>query len=107
MNLVLNAMDAVADVTEDRRSVVVSTEDVENGVCISVLDRGHGITADALPMLFDSFFTTKQGGIGLGLSIVRTIVTAHAGRVWAENGRGGGAIFHVQLPVVASLKAAE
>ncbi len=62
-----------------------------------------------LPKLFDSFFTTKREGLGLGLAIVRTIVEAHRGRVWAENGSQEGAIFHVELPpaIVAEMSLAE
>ena len=100
LNLVLNAMDAVAEAPEDRRSVVVSAETVANGVRITVLDRGRGIDPAQLPKLFDSFFTTKRGGMGMGLSIVRTIVQAHNGKVWAENDRDGGAVFYVELPAM-------
>jgi signal transduction histidine kinase len=109
MNLILNAMDAVADQPGERRSIVVSAAKVPNGVCISVHDRGQGISAEQLPILFDSFFTTKREGLGLGLAIVRTIVEAHHGRVWAENGSQEGAIFHVELPtaVGAEMSLAE
>jgi signal transduction histidine kinase len=102
INLVLNAMDAVADVPEGRRTVTVSVDSVDGGVDVSVRDRGHGITPENLPMLFEAFFTTKSGGMGLGLSIARTLVEAHGGRVWAENGTGEGAVFHVKLPVAST-----
>jgi signal transduction histidine kinase len=98
INLLLNAMDAVAELPEDRRLVVVSDERVASGILITVRDRGHGIAAEHRPKLFDSFFTTKVHGMGLGLSIARTIVEAHGGRIWAENGAGDGAIFKVALP---------
>jgi len=100
MNLVLNAMDAVADAPEDRRSIVVSADTAANGVLLAVRDRGRGIDREQLPKLFDSFFTTKRGGMGMGLSIVRTIVQAHNGKVWAENDRDGGATFYVHLPAM-------
>jgi signal transduction histidine kinase len=105
MNLVLNAMEAMADTPEDRRSVVVSADTVGNGVLIAVRDRGHGIDPEQLPKLFDSFFTTKRGGMGMGLSIVRTIVQAHNGKVWAENGHDGGADIYVQLPAMSAVTA--
>ena len=100
LNLVLNAMEAVAEAPEDRRSVAVFANTVENRVVITVRDRGRGIDPTQLPQLFDSFFTTKRGGMGMGLSIVRTIVQAHNGKVWAENDRDGGAVFYVELPAV-------
>ena len=103
INLVLNAMDAVADVPEDRRTVVVSVENGAGGIAIAVRDRGHGIAPEHLPKLFDSFFTTKRKGMGLGLSIARTLVEAHGGRIWAENGPGEGAVFHVELPAASAM----
>jgi signal transduction histidine kinase len=98
INLVLNAMDAVADLPADRRTVVVSVENSASGIDIAVRDRGHGIASEHQPKLFDSFFSTKGKGMGLGLSIARTLVEAHGGRIWAENGPGEGAVFHVELP---------
>ena len=106
INLVLNAMDAVAGLPEARRVVSVSLEARGDGVIITVQDRGHGIAAEHLPRLFDSFFSTKQKGMGLGLSIARTIVEAHGGRIRAENGRGEGALFHVELPTRTVAQAA-
>jgi signal transduction histidine kinase len=99
INLVLNAMDAVTDVPEGRRGITVSVDSVDGDVDVSVRDRGHGIAPDHMPKLFEAFFTTKSNGMGLGLSIARTLVEAHGGRVWAENGLGEGAVFHVELPM--------
>jgi len=95
-------MEAVADMPPDRRSVVVDTARDGNSVSVSVRDRGQGIAADNLPKIFESFFSTKQKGMGLGLSIARTIVEAHGGRIQAENGLVHGAVFRIELPAVAS-----
>ena len=102
INLILNAMDAVADVPENRRTVVVSVENGAGGIDIAVRDRGHGIAPEHLPKLFDSFFSTKRKGMGLGLSIARTLVESHGGRIWAENGPGKGAVVHVKLPAAGA-----
>ena len=72
---------------------------------MQVADRGHGLPADAQHNLFESFFTTKPHGVGLGLSIVRTIVNAHGGRVWAAPREGGGSLFTVWLPDPAPAQA--
>jgi signal transduction histidine kinase len=104
-NLILNAMDAMADVPEGRRTLGVSVEPAAGGIAMAVRDQGPGIAPEHLSQLFDSFFTTKKKGMGLGLSIARTIVEAHGGRIWAENAPGQGAVFHVTLPAVPTASA--
>jgi len=64
-----------------------------------VSDRGHGIPTEDLDRIFDSFFTTKRNGMGLGLSIARSLVEAHGGRIWAENNTDAGATFRFTLRV--------
>lgn len=99
INLVLNAMDAVANLPLDRRTIVVSVVPEADGLAVTVRDRGRGIAPEHVPKLFDSFFSTKRRGMGLGLSIARTIVEAHAGRIRVESDPGHGTVFHVSLPV--------
>jgi C4-dicarboxylate-specific signal transduction histidine kinase len=98
INLVLNAMDSVADLPENRRHVEVSLEDHGSSLQLVVRDRGPGVSQENLPRLFDPFFTTKQRGMGIGLSIARSIVEAHGGRIWAQNREPFGAAFFVELP---------
>jgi C4-dicarboxylate-specific signal transduction histidine kinase len=100
INLIINAMDAVADMPADRRLVSVRASAADQGrVEIAISDSGGGIPADGLERIFEPFYTTKDNGIGMGLSIARSIVETHGGRLWAENGEDGGAIFRVRLPV--------
>jgi signal transduction histidine kinase len=98
INLLLNAMEALADAEPGRRSILVQVECGAEYHSIFVKDQGPGFADSDLSKLFDSFFSTKQTGMGLGLSIARTIVEAHAGTIGAEHNPAGGAIFHVRLP---------
>jgi two-component system, LuxR family, sensor kinase FixL len=102
LNLLLNAMDALDHETEAQRRVTVRTRRVDDWVEVAVSDTGRGIPAERLPKLFDAFFTTKADGLGLGLSIARSIVEWHGGRIWAEDHDGRGATFHMWLPPLAS-----
>ena len=100
LNLVLNGMEAMAGLPDEKRHVVVRTGPANNGtVKIAVADSGPGIPVDSLPKLFEPFFTTKKEGMGMGLSIARTIVEAHHGKIWAENNSGTGATFYFTVPV--------
>jgi PAS domain S-box-containing protein len=96
--LMVNGMDAMKSTPEHSRELVVSARRVPAGVEIAVQDCGHGISAEHLPQLFDSFFTTKADGMGMGLSIARSMVAAHGGRICAENLPAGGAVFRFTLP---------
>jgi C4-dicarboxylate-specific signal transduction histidine kinase len=98
LNLVVNAIEAVTSVPEGpRRLCIVSRRDDCGAVVISVHDSGPGLPADDPDRLFGAFFTTKPHGLGMGLSISRTIVEAHGGRMWGEN-EPGGAVFQFRLP---------
>lgn len=96
VNLIRNAVEAMAGTNE--RDLTVSTQLEGNGVIrISVSDTGPGIDPGVMPQLFGAFVSSKAEGMGLGLSICRTIIEAHGGRIWAEDAPGGGAIFHFTL----------
>jgi signal transduction histidine kinase len=98
LNLALNGLDALGRPAPGARRIRIVTRSGDGHVELTVADTGPGIAEEALPRLFESFFTTKPDGLGLGLSIVRSIVEAHGGRVAAENGSAGGATFRVRLP---------
>jgi C4-dicarboxylate-specific signal transduction histidine kinase len=100
LNLIVNGLAAAAEqVPRDRWLLVRTAESGSDGVELTVEDSGKGISEGDLPRVFEPFFTTKQEGLGMGLSISRSIVQAHGGRLWAENSAGGGAIFRCVLPV--------
>jgi signal transduction histidine kinase len=106
LNLMLNGMDALGEADVAERRVHVSARREGDGIVeVAVGDSGHGIPADVLAHVFDPFFTTKPHGMGVGLSISRTIVEAHGGRLWAENSSGGGAAFRFTLPVAEGTAA--
>jgi len=96
--LMVNGMDAMKATAEGARELVVSAQRVDGWqVEVAVKDCGHGISSEHMPQLFDSFFTTKADGMGMGLSIARSMIAAHGGRIWAENSPGGGAVFRFTL----------
>jgi signal transduction histidine kinase len=98
LNLVFNGMEAMADVQGEKRVSVHATKNESGSVEVAVSDTGPGILPDRLPRLFDPFFSTKKEGMGLGLSIARSLVEAHGGTIWAENNRERGATFRFTLP---------
>jgi PAS domain S-box-containing protein len=98
LNLLLNACDAMAaDSRGEKRVTIQTTESATGGVELSVADQGTGIPPDEMERVFEPFVTSKPHGLGLGLAICRSIVTAHGGRLWAENNEDGGATFNLVL----------
>lgn len=97
INLIRNACQAMTD-SPERKLTVISRTDSDNMVRVSVADTGPGVSAEVADRLFTAFVSTKQGGMGLGLSICRTIVEANDGRIWAEARAAGGTCFHFTLP---------
>ena len=100
LNLVMNGLDASAERPPSERWILVRTVEADGGVELTVEDSGKGIAESDLVRVFEPFFSTKPAGLGMGLSISRSIVQAHGGRLWGENSLGGGAIFRCVLPVV-------
>jgi signal transduction histidine kinase len=102
INLVMNGIDAMQPVTDWPRELVIrSRQDEPHQVLVSVTDYGVGISAENAERLFTAFFTTKSSGMGMGLSICRSILEAHGGRLWASANLPHGATFQFSLPVSA------
>jgi PAS domain S-box-containing protein len=99
LNLVMNAIEAMSSVDERARELVITTQNIEaDQVQVTVKDSGTGIDPNTLDKIFDPFYTTKPGGMGMGLSISRSILQAHGGRLWAAAKDSPGTIFHFSLP---------
>jgi signal transduction histidine kinase len=102
LNLILNAFEAMSGASEGARDLLVSTGKAQSGgVLVAVMDSGPGLGSANLERLFDAFYTTKPGGLGMGLSICRSIIDAHGGRLWASAKVPHGAIFQFVLPAHA------
>src|SRR6516164_9595419 len=98
LNLVLNAVEAMGSVEAGPRELFISTEQDHTGVLVAVRDSGPGIDPTHLERVFEAFYTTKSSGVGMGLSICRSIIDAHGGRLWATANEPRGAVFQFTLP---------
>jgi PAS domain S-box-containing protein len=100
LNLIVNAIEATSGAREGLRGLLISTQkDASNAVLVALRDSGPGLDPESLGRLFDPFYTTKPSGMGMGLSICRSIIEAHGGKIWATANQPRGAAFHFTLPV--------
>ncbi|RKY07146.1 MAG: hypothetical protein DRP65_10775 [Planctomycetota bacterium] len=103
LNLVINSIEAMADVELEQRRLTIQTQmSTDHSIEVAVIDTGQGISAENSEKIFDSFFTTKPAGLGLGLTISQSIIDAHKGRLWAEANPDCGVTFRFTLPVAGS-----
>jgi C4-dicarboxylate-specific signal transduction histidine kinase len=98
LNLIINAIEAMRDVGDAERELLISSRNEPHGVSVEVRDSGPGFAPAALERVFEAFYTTKPDGLGLGLSICRSIIEAHDGRLWASPNLPRGAIFGFIAP---------
>jgi signal transduction histidine kinase len=102
LNLVMNGMDAMSEVTSTSKEILISSrKNGTNEALVAVQDYGRGIDSQILEKIFDPFFTTKSQGLGMGLSISRSIIESHEGRLWATANPMGGATFQFTIPIRA------
>jgi PAS domain S-box-containing protein len=99
LNLIINAIEAMAKMSEGRRELLISTEPEPDGVCVALRDSGPGLPQADFDRAFEAFYTTKPGGLGMGLSICRSIVDSHGGRLWTMPNPPRGAAFCFTLSV--------
>jgi signal transduction histidine kinase len=100
LNVIINAVEAMSGVSEGSRELLIGTaQDASGGVLVTVQDSGPGLNLESVDRLFDAFYTTKPSGMGMGLSICRSIVEAHGGRIWASSTAGRGTTVQFTLPV--------
>jgi signal transduction histidine kinase len=105
LNLIMNAIEAMHSTKS--RVLQITSGSIAGAVKLSIMDTGTGVDPSNVDRIFNPMFTTKSTGMGMGLSICRTIVEKHDGRIWVEARRGGGTIFYIELPVVSASKQAE
>jgi PAS domain S-box-containing protein len=106
LNLVMNGCDAIATgPTGDRKLIIRTGLNNGDGICVSVADHGVGLAPDNLEKVFEPFFSTKPDGMGLGLSVCRTIIMAHGGKLWAANNADRGATFYFTIPAQPELRS--
>jgi signal transduction histidine kinase len=106
INLIINAIEAMGGVGKGSRALLISTaQEASGGVRVSVQDSGPGLDVEGLDRLFDAFYTTKPAGMGMGLSICRSIIEAHEGQIWASRNVGPGATFQFTVPVASAPEA--
>jgi len=99
LNLIINAIHSMSGVEDDNRELHISTARIEpESVCVAVRDTGPGLRPESLPRVFEPFYTTKPDGMGMGLSICRSIIEAHGGRLWATGCEPRGALFQFTIP---------
>ena len=98
LNLIVNGIQAINDVADGQRDLVVTTEGTEDSLRVGVQDTGPGLSPETLERLFEPFYTTKPNGMGMGLSICRSIIEAHGGRLWASANAAQGAVFQFTIP---------
>jgi signal transduction histidine kinase len=102
LNIIINGMDAISQTSGGPREITVRTALANDCAELTISDTGPGIPPEIIRDIFNPFFTTKEDGMGMGLSIARTIVEAHDGLIQAASGPAGGAIFHIDLPLAAA-----
>jgi signal transduction histidine kinase len=98
LNLITNAIEAMRGVSQEQRELLISTGNDTNGVLVEVRDSGPGLAPATVGRVFEAFYTTKPGGLGLGLSICRSIIETHGGRLCATGNVPRGAIFQFTVP---------
>jgi C4-dicarboxylate-specific signal transduction histidine kinase len=105
LNLVINGIEAMSGMDEGVRQLAISTRNIDEGqVQVMVQDSGTGIDPNTAARIFDPFYTTKPGGMGMGLSICRSIVENHGGRLWAMANDGQGTSFHFTIPIYQGIR---